>query len=398
MAKWDNNGRLRFWPIDMSKIGKVEYISVPQIDVNTTISELALERSYIHPNDPHWEMIDFDTEKVIDLVCQKIGRRTPRILDGIKGDTPNTDVLHAILSKCISDIHNYKNHYIDVEYDTIFGDANITLARYDMMPTMTIRVKCIQCLVIRDSDSMMVDLTKNGVDDLGVIEDLSSRCIDANMSYEIKIEAGDDTIEEKLNMQRPLWFIYGGEELVFLEDGPNQNLPQQQNINQPIYFDDVKVTEQGGNVVLTVHNLNISVGSVNWCKGRLAKLMFNRAKSKYSKSIMLMDVYDEIDTSGIPWDGTSASRAKAKTEYDRNIEEYFDNHSWEAEDREKTRANTVSKKFTGTISAAISSFNKDVSKAFGIANMKILQLKNKEVLINPEYLSPQLRNGRKKQK
>lgn len=426
MAKWKNDNGPALWPIDMSQISRVHFVAIPQTDVSSVLTEVEISReSSKIPECP----IDLKTNatlySIINILCKRLGRRTPDSPDYTKGAL-NTDVLRLVLEKTILSIKvpneqktntelgqeqvgkstnewgicydDLRNSYIDVEYETIFGETKIAIAQYipNSQP-IVIEAKCEQCLITRASDGSISDINEQELSDIEWQTGPFVCSVTSEMVYLISVKLGNEVFKtDKMTIRRPLEFIFEPECPTFLEDGPEQRQLPKQTSDFPIYFDDAKVIEQDEEVCLLVGNHTITIGSINLCKSKLARLMFNRTKSKYCKSIMLMEVYDKIDTSGIPWDGKKSSRTKAKRGFNKSIEDWFDEHPWEDEDREETRVNVTSKRFTSTLSAAIKSFNNDMSKEFGIADMKVLELKNKEVFISSRYLSPQLRQNKKR--
>lgn len=428
MAKWKNGKGPALWPIDMTQISRVDFIATPQTDVDLALTEIGIGE--LDSGIPECSIqLKTDTEigKLIDVLCKRLGRRTPESPERTKGKL-NTDVLRLILEKILSavsrpasqntgettetaekrgdDVANeygitydvLKRSCIDIEYETIFGDTKVTIQYYDeRLKTIIADVKCKRCLITRDDDGSIANLCENELYDIEYQTGPFSCSVESTMIYSLSIISDGIVVKtEEFTTLRPLEFVFESEYPILLEDGPGQKILPAQQLSSPIYFDDAKVVEENGSAILLVNGHTISLGSVNFCKSRLAKLMFNRAKSKYNKSIMIMEVYDKIDTSEIPWDGKGSSRTRTKS--DRYVECWFDKHSWEKEDREETRANVVAKRFESTLNAAIKSFNQDMSNAFGVTNMKVLQLKKHEIFITPQYISPQLKQGRKNKK
>lgn len=353
MAKWKNGNGPALWPIDMSLISEVDFCSIPKIDVNTMISELAIEELDINLDDTHWQMFDFKTETSINRICEHLGRRTPENIDANKG-TLNTDVLRMVLSKNIINICDFKNHYVDVEYDTIFGGATITFSKYSSSPTLVIKVECTQCLVMRELDDKMTDLDEDELDKLRTLYGYFNYKVNASMLYKITVKEGNSTTEDHLTVSRPLEFICGMETLMFLEDGPEQQkLPKQGVPSLPFYLDNAKFSVVGTNGILELNGITLDLGSMEYCKANIVKAFFKRSNSNPHKKIELVDVYDAMGDNTKQWNEPG-----------------------------------VAKTFAKTVSAARIKLNSDITKTFKLDDDKIFQQNEKQIFINPKYLSP----------
>ena len=182
--------------------------------------------------------------------------------------------------------------------------------------------------------------------------------IDSTMIYSVTVTInGAATNTDKFAIQRPLEFITGMERLMFLEDGPEQNILPTQKVEAAFYFDYAIFSIAGTNGQLEFNGTTLDLGSMGDCKANIVKTFFKRKNSNLRKQIEAEDVYD-----------TMQNKTKQWTEPG------------------------VAKKFCKTLNAAKNKLNSDIATTFKLGYVEVFQQKEKQIFINPDYLSPQKKN------
>ncbi len=383
MAKWKNGNGPALWPIDMSQISKVLFVAIPQTDTHSTLAEAEIEQEYSGiPECPIHFKTDTIINNIINALCKRLGRRTPDSIECTKSNL-NTDVLRSVLETvlltvkvsseqrtnrgldlekiskdtnewgiCYADL---RNSYIDVEYETIFGDTKVVIAQYNSKSQpIVIEAKCEQCLITRADDGSIADINEQELRDIEWQTGPFLCSVASEMIYLISMKRGGKVFKtDKMTNRRPLEFIFEPECPVFLEDGPEQQELPKQGIFSPFYLDNAKFSVVGTNGILELNGITLDLGSMEHCRANIVKTFFKRSNSNLRKKIELEDIYDTMGDSTKQWTEPG-----------------------------------VSEKFVKTVNAAKNKLNSDISKALQLGDVEVFQQKQKQIFINPNYLSP----------
>ncbi len=383
MAKWKNDNGPALWPIDMSQISRVHFVAIPQTDVSSVLTEVEISReSSKIPECP----IDLKTNatlySIIDILCKRLGRRTPDSPDCTKG-TLNTDVLRSVLEETILSIKvpnehktntelgqeqvgkstnewgmcydDLRNSYVDVEYETIFGNAKITILKYGFnSQPLVIEAKCEQCLVTRDDNGSIAGIDDQELRDIEWQNGPFCCSVKSVMIYAVSVLKNNKVIKTaKITIQRPLEFIYGAEYLTFLEDGPEQSAMPLQRTILPFYIDQANFLVTGSKCYLELNGITVDLGDKCYCRANIASIFFKRANSNPRKTVELMDLYNTLGNSTKSWEEPG-----------------------------------VSETFAGTVSAARIKLNNDIAKMFKLGDTEVFLQNKKQIFINSKFLSP----------
>ncbi len=369
MAKWKDDKGPALWPIDMSLISRVHFVAIPQTDVDLEVSNITDELD-VEPAKYSWQAIesaeDPKTDRFINLICERLGRRTPYCFEGDKGEL-NTDVLRAILEKTIPRISSNKTNpygiaytdlsgkYIDVEYETIFGNTKITITKYDQDPSSSIIivVKCNNCMVTRTKEDTVANIDYGKMEDIVFRHGPFSHKVDSSMEYSMTVTTNGMTRSENFILNRPLEFVYSMEPLTFLEDGPKQVILPAQQPKSPFYLDDAKFSIKGPNGQLELNGVVLKLGSIRYCKANIVRTFFKRANSNLHKRFEFEDVYYTMGDHQKQWGEPG-----------------------------------VAKTFGERVSAARIKLNSEIAIKFGLGDIEVFKQQEKELFINPDCLSP----------
>lgn len=384
MAKWKNGNGPALWPIDMSQINRVNFVAIPQTDIRSTLDDIEsalLVEAEKYPECPTFLETDTPIGRLIGVLCRRLGRRTPGSIECDKGEL-NADVLHSVLEKTILRVSipdqygrdgsrkedgqradscnicydDLSDGYIDVEYETIFGDTKVVIAKYGHNTKMIIiEARCEQCLVMRDNDGSIMNLGAVNLRNMESRDNIYANFIDSTMIYSVTVTInGTATNTYKFAIQRPLEFIIGMERLMFLEDGPEQNVLPAQKVEATFYLDYAKFSITGTNGQLEFNGVTLDLGSMRDCKANIVKTFFKRKNSNLRKQIEAEDVYNTMQDKTEQWTEPG-----------------------------------VAKTFCKTLNAAKNKLNSDIATTFKLGNVEVFQQKEKQIFINPDYLSPQ---------
>ncbi len=374
MPNWKKGKDPILWPIDKLFISGVDFIAAPKTDVHSDMVKISFEMECERKNSESIGMfLEYSPRdkinQLINVLCNRLVRRTPEFTDYVKGEL-NTDVLRKTLEIVLSvntdegsrektnmwgisyDILH--RSVIDVEYETIFGDAKVILEwctqNEYLYDSLAISVRCRRCSILRDNNGLAVSLPRNKLDQIASQSGPFAYNIDSLMEYEISSTTSKRLIhKDKFSVERQFEFIYDEEHIVFIEDGPKQYQLPEQNVALPL-FDNAVVKKNETNVIIIIGGVEIPLKSKDDLKARLAELFFAK-KNKY-KIMELEDVYNKIGDSTKEWNGA------------------------------------ISNNFTGSISAAIKRLNSVLAKGLGFIELQVIILKDKKVFINPDLLLP----------
>jgi hypothetical protein len=382
MAKWKNGNGPALWPIDMSQISKVLFVAIPQTDTYSTLVEAEIEQECSGvPECPIHLKTDTVINNIINALCERLGRRTPDSIECTKSSL-NTDTLRSVLKAVLLTVRvpseqetkkdldsekvskdtnewgicydNLRNSYIDVEYETIFGNTKVVIAQYNSKSqSIVIEAKCEQCLITRADDGSIADINEQELRDIEWQTGPFVCSVSSEMVYLISAKRGDEVFKtDKMTIRRPLEFIFEPECPIFLEDGPERQQLPKQNISSPFCLDNAKFSVVGTNGVLEVNGTTLDLGSTECCRANIAKVFFKRSNSNTHKKIELVDIYDAMRNNTKQWNEPG-----------------------------------VAKTFAKTVSAARIKLNSDIAKTFKLDDDKIFQQNEKQIFINPKYLS-----------
>lgn len=108
---------------------------------------------------------------------------------------------------CYDDL---SNSYIDVEYETIFGDTKVTIAQYTLnSQPIAIEAKCEQCLITRANDGSIADIDEQELRNIKWQTGPFVCSVSSEMVYLISVKRGDEVFKtDKMTIRRPLEFIF----------------------------------------------------------------------------------------------------------------------------------------------------------------------------------------------
>ncbi len=180
----------------------------------------------------------------------------------------------------------------------------------------------------------------------------------SSMQYTIFITVNDTTKNEDFTLNRPLEFVYGMEPLIFLEDGPEHIiLPIQKSFTNS-YLDRAEFLIVGPNGQLKLNGIILDLGSMEDCKANIMKTFFKRKNSNLRKKIEFEDAYNTIQSKTMQWTEPGVSETFAKT-----------------------------------VNAAKNKLNSEIAGNFQLGDAEVLQQKQKQFFINPDFLSPLEKRG-----